>query len=165
MNIIKKRRKLSNKQEEKVAEELGGKVMPASGALAHSKSDVRVAGSMRIECKFTESDTYILKLADLVKIRNEAVKKFEMPVFQIEFKGNNKAKYAIVARTNEDIVPMITFNKSLTLHSGDLFSMISKSSPVMGITFDRIPHSRKMDFVIYEWNDFLNKVKVNNDCI
>jgi len=171
MNEIKKLKKISSRQEQKAAKELGGKVMPASGALDFSKSDVRVPGELRLECKFTNADTYTLKLSDLIKIRNEAVRKFEAPVFQVEFKGKNKGSYAIVPRDSIDLeetpfdffeIPvMTTYNKSITLYSGDLLSMVGKASPLIIIGFDRIPHAKKMEFAIYEWNDYIAKRRLD----
>ena len=139
--------------------------MPASGALDFSKSDVRVPGKFRIECKYTEADTYTLKLTELIKIRNEATRKLEQPIFQVEFKGKNKGRYAIVPYTGPipevynffEAPCLTTYNMSLKLYSGDLLKCIGKSSPLMIVVFDRIPHAKKMEFAIYEWNDYIAK--------
>lgn len=97
MDRLKRQKKISNKQERKTAKQLGGKVMPASGATDFGKSDVRVAGKYRVECKYTEKDTYTLKFNDLIKLHKEATfGGLEHPIFQIEFKGNFKASYAII---------------------------------------------------------------------
>ena len=171
MNEIKKRRKISQRQEKKGMEELGGEVIPCSGALPHSKSDGRVKGELRVEFKYTEADHYNLKIEDLIKIRNEATRKLERPVFQIEFKGTNKARYAIIPKDPTKSykvadffeIPIIsTIHKSILLRSGDLYSLLGKSSPLLIITFERVPILGKVEYVIYEWNDFLKKEKEND---
>lgn len=171
MNKQKKIRKISNKQEKVATQDLGMKMMPASGATMFGGGDGRLAGKLRLECKFTDSDTYILHLSDLLKLRTQAIKGgLEYPIFQLEFKKDNKAKYAIVpkAGASETIfnffeVPNITtYNKSIKIYSGDLYRMMSKSSPIMYITFDRIPILGKLEFAVYEWNDFMTKQEVES---
>lgn len=165
MDKQKKIRKISNKQEKVATEELGMKMMPASGATTFGGGDGRLAGQLRLECKFTESDTYILHLSDLVKLRNQAIKGgLEYPIFQLEFKKANKAKYAIVPKVGPtplvfnffEVPVMTTYNKSIKLYSGDLLKMLGKSSPLMVIAFDRVPVLNKLEFAIYEWNDFMS---------
>lgn len=74
-------------QERRVAEEIDGKVQPGSGAPKFYKGDVRKEGDLRVECKTTASKSYSLKLAELDKIRSEAVVGGEESwALQVEFK-------------------------------------------------------------------------------
>ncbi len=76
----------SQKQEERAAEEVGGRAQAGSGASWRAKSDVRDLGKLRIECKYTDKTVYILRLADLKKIRDEAITGgLEGWAMQIEF--------------------------------------------------------------------------------
>lgn len=76
----------SQAQEKRTAKELGGFVQPGSGSMDFAKGDVRDIGKIRVECKTTGKDRYALKLADLHKIRLEALKGgLESWAFQIQF--------------------------------------------------------------------------------
>lgn len=91
--------KRSKLQEQRIAEEIGGRVQAGSGSAWHSKSDVRKMGDLRIEAKYTAALTYRLKLEDLLKIRDEAIRGgLETPVMQIEFVhgGHNSYKLAVM---------------------------------------------------------------------
>ena len=95
----KTRRRASKKQEQKLAERLGGRAQPGSGAVPGCKGDVRVPGRLCGEAKYTTKKTYRLALADLLKIQCEC-QGLEKPVFIIEFKNEQTLKgiaaYAIV---------------------------------------------------------------------
>jgi len=81
----KHRRRLSKKQERRVAEGVGGRAQCGSGALPGNKGDGRVYGRLRIENKFTTKKSYSVKRSDLDKIRAECQGR-ETPVFQIDFR-------------------------------------------------------------------------------
>ena len=74
----------SERQEAEVANRLGGKVQPGSGSRSHYKSDVRVVGERRVECKFTRAKSYRVTLADLEKVAAECTTG-EKPMFVIRF--------------------------------------------------------------------------------
>lgn len=91
--------KRSRLQETRIAEEVGGRAQVGSGSAWNAKSDVRKMGDLRVEAKFTASLSYRLKLDDLLKIRDEAIKGgLETPVMQIEFVygGHNSYKLAVM---------------------------------------------------------------------
>lgn len=95
---LKAQRKLSQRQELDIAEELGGRVQLASGALAGSKGDVRIKGAYRIEAKFTKAGSYSLKLEDLYKIMSECGAG-EKPLFIIDFldpTGRTRDRFAVL---------------------------------------------------------------------
>lgn len=77
-------RKRARKEEEKIAEDIGGKAQKASGALPWAKGDIRKRGQHRLESKVTRSKQYIVTRAELNKIRGEA-SAGEKPAFVITF--------------------------------------------------------------------------------
>ena len=64
-------RKSVRRQEDHLAELIGGKRNKASGALPWDKGDAARAGVVRAEAKQTKSKQYIVKLETLEKIRSE----------------------------------------------------------------------------------------------
>lgn len=80
----RQQKRASVRQENRIARDIDGRRQKASGATAHAKGDVRKAGSLRIEAKYTTAKSFSLKLADLVKIRSECTGR-ETPAFQITF--------------------------------------------------------------------------------
>ena len=88
--------KRSKKQEEGVAKRTGAKRQKASGSLSGAKGDVRKAGTMRGECKFTRARSFSLKLDELMKIEREA-SAGEQPVMFVEFQGVGTPKrFAVI---------------------------------------------------------------------
>jgi len=158
MNQITRRRKLSNKQEQKATKELGLKMSPASGATMFGGGDGRLAGKIRLECKFTEADSYTLKLEDLLKLRKQAIKGgLEQPIFQLEFKGGAyKAKYAIVPDDQAGkLSGLCTDKKQITLHSDFLY----RNSKPIELIFNEaraIGENMGWSFKLYDWNDYLS---------
>jgi hypothetical protein len=91
VTLSKKRiRRLSAKQERRVAEALGGRAQRGSGSRIGYKGDGRVYGRFRIENKLTFADSYRVTLSDLHKIRSECAGR-ETPVFEVEFRERNGA--------------------------------------------------------------------------
>lgn len=90
-------KKASLRQEKQTADDIGGRTQANSGATRlGGGADVRLPGQMRIECKFTEKDFYVLKLKELEKLRKQANQNLEVPVFQFAFKfRSTMAKYAV----------------------------------------------------------------------
>jgi rubredoxin len=94
----------SKAQEKRAAAQYGARVQPASGALPGAKGDLRKKGVMRGECKFTRSGSFSLKLAELLKVEQEAVGS-ETPLFEVEFQGVHPRKKYVVLRA-EDYVAL-----------------------------------------------------------
>jgi len=95
----KRGKRLSKRQEAEAASDLGGRTMAASGATRlGGGADVRVMGQTRVECKVTEKDTYTIKVQELEKLRKQAIKSLESPVFQFAFRypTGKMTKYAII---------------------------------------------------------------------
>lgn len=80
-------KKLSLRQEQEMAADLGGRTTAGSGAARFSGGgDVRTQGKFRGECKLTTKDHYNLKLADLTKLQVQALRGgLEQPLFQLAF--------------------------------------------------------------------------------
>lgn len=80
----------SNKQEKRVAEELGGNTVIGSGSLWGAKGDVRTEDYL-IECKTTEKKTYSLSTSTWFKIQKEAVNDgLRIPVMCIDLDSGQK---------------------------------------------------------------------------
>ena len=96
---LRKAKKTSKRQENDLAEELGGYCQPGSGNLPGAKGDVRVKGKLRIEAKFTKAESFSLKLDELYKIAQEC-HGLEKPVFVIDFLDNNtdrlRERFAVI---------------------------------------------------------------------
>lgn len=80
----------SVQQEKRVARQLGGRRVVASGALLGSKGDVK-ADRWLVECKTTTSPRFPLTLALFRKIEFEAMQAGRAPVMIIEMAGRSLA--------------------------------------------------------------------------
>jgi hypothetical protein len=168
VNKIRKLRKYSQKQERQACIDLDAKVEAASGATKFGGADGRRVNEIRIECKFTDAEKYSLKLEDLEKLRKQAIiGGLEDPVFQLEFR-THKLKYAIVPfREDWYILPFIgTGQASLNLRLVDLVKYtgikVYPDDAILRIGFwnDTISTDVKpKEFLIFTWNDYLNKRK------
>lgn len=68
---LRKAKKTSLKQEQDIAEELGGRTQPGSGNQRGAKGDIRKKGELRVEAKYTTNESFSLKLDELYKIASE----------------------------------------------------------------------------------------------
>jgi len=96
----------SKKQEKRIATSFGGRVQPASGALAGAKGDVRVRGKLRMEMKLTSKKAYRVSYEDLVKIRSECGLG-EQPVFCVDFVDGNTGR----TKDSWALIPMAFFEE------------------------------------------------------
>jgi len=80
----RKMRKVSDRQERRIAESIGGRTQPGSGNQSGAKGDVRKRGEHRIEAKGVYSSQYILRRQVLDKIRGECDRK-EQPALVLDF--------------------------------------------------------------------------------
>ena len=97
-------KRISKQQENRAASDLGGRVQAASGATRlGGGADVRVQGKIRVECKVTEKNSYIVKREELLKLSRQAMKTLEIPVFQFAFRSNlgRLDKYAIISPSDK----------------------------------------------------------------
>lgn len=70
--------------EKKLAKHLGGRLRPASGAMAGAKGDIDL-GSILLECKSTNNMSLQVKLGWLLKIASEARCVGKKPALSISF--------------------------------------------------------------------------------
>lgn len=78
-------RKRSQLQEKRVAEGMDARVQKASGATDFAKGDVRKRGIVKVECKTTAKNSYVLKTQEIHKIKAEAAQHAESWAMQVEF--------------------------------------------------------------------------------
>jgi len=108
---LRRQRRLSQKQEAEIADALGARVQPASGALPGSKGDGRRKDVLRFEAKFTQAQSFVVRLDELHKIASECHGR-ERPVLVLDFKekdtGKLRDRFAVVRF--EDVKEM--FNAS-----------------------------------------------------
>lgn len=97
---LRHNKRASYKQEVSLAGELGGRVQPGSGNQKHAKGDLRKDGIFRLEAKLTHSDSFSLKLDELLKIQSECDGQ-ERPVFVVDFlkkgTGQLRDRFAVIA--------------------------------------------------------------------
>ena len=161
----RRQKRISRVQEAKTAADLGGRTMANSGATRMGGGgDVRVIGKYRVECKYTEKATYNLKLVELEKLRKQANKVAEQPVFQFAYRTSPTVPtYAAYAVTYgiEDIPNGVPYKVhqaealSVKLHEHDLelvFSDPQKNDSVALIFMD---YGKPKSFRIRPWAKFL----------
>lgn len=172
MNEIRKRKKYSQRQEKRAADDLGAKVEANSGATKFGGADGRLVGKIRIECKFTEQSTYSLQLEDLDKLRKQAIiGGLEDPVFQLEFK-RQKLIVAIVPYEPEwHVIPSTgTGKKSISIRVAELRSLIGlqqkPGDAIMRIGFweDGVIDLdiKPRQFLVFLWDDYLTKRAIDD---
>lgn len=85
----------STKQEKRVAKEIGGRTVVASGAIDFFKGDVRSEDYL-VECKTTAKDYYVLNLTTWLKIQREALRDgMREPIMCIDLLDGEK-RFAVV---------------------------------------------------------------------
>lgn len=80
-------RRMSRKGEERTARALGGKRQPASGATPWAKGDVK-SEEWLVERKDTMGQQFTLRVADLRKLRSQALHEDKTGVFVVAFNGS-----------------------------------------------------------------------------
>lgn len=74
----------SRKQEQEIADRIGGRRTAASGA-REEKGDVRLRGVVRVEAKTTKHKSFSVTLDMIEKLENAALPCGELPVILVEF--------------------------------------------------------------------------------
>ena len=94
---------LSKKQEKKVAKDLKGREVIASGAIWSAKADVR-SDAFLCECKTSEKEYYRLTPITWAKIRDEAVKDgIRLPIMCIEVKDTQLGVIRLAVFNNNEL--------------------------------------------------------------
>lgn len=78
--------KRSQQQEKSTADRFGGRVTPGSGNGWMRKNDVR-SDDVSFEMKYTDAKQFALKVADLTKAEEHAIRDGREMVFGISFSG------------------------------------------------------------------------------
>jgi hypothetical protein len=162
----RRQKRISKRQENQAAADLGGRTQANSGATRlGGGADVRVLGSARIECKFTSKSFYVLTYDDLEKLRVQAVKSLETPVFQIAFQDNlgRFDKYAVIPLLSlhadltafKDFEKLAVEGKSIRIHQSYLQANLGGARHL--ISFGRRPRQ----FEILTWDKFLERWEVD----
>lgn len=89
------------KQEQRLANLLGGTVNSGSGNGWVRKADVRGRLQWLVEAKWTGSKSFTLKLADLRALEHHAVIDNRTPAFCIEFKERTGTRRYVVLREDD----------------------------------------------------------------
>ena len=158
----------SNLQEKKVAEELGGKVQIASGAL-DDKADVR-SRDFLCECKTTEKDFYTLKADTWNKIQKEAYKLGLCPIMCIQTNDEarfnflrNTSKYCLMRKADFDYYSARKLDSDLPANEPSIILM-KKQSKVCRSDFEIISseflcgEESYPKLVLFPWDNFLTLI-------
>jgi len=167
----KRQKRVSRKQEERMAEDLGGRAQPASGALPGAKGDVRKFGVVRAEAKYTAKSSYILKLSDLDKIIGEAG--LDNAVLQLCFvdRANRPvAEFAIYPMA--DTKTQLTFQQAADLQTFSARTTIDRDRTILKLMKKNIYivfSKRQIDgsthhrwFCLHYWKDYLKTLEGAN---
>ncbi|AEZ50489.1 Holliday junction resolvase [Bacillus phage BCD7] len=170
MSYIKRK---SQKQEQRVAEQLGGKVQLASGAIWFAKADGRTgtleagqfnSGDFLIENKFTDAGKYSLKLTIWDKIAKEALRdNLRMPLLQIDI-----ANYVQLAVLDKNDYIGLGLNehfrmvggiinaksKSCMLHGDQMSGIFREPNRAYGVEFS----ATNQHLVILDMNELANYI-------
>lgn len=165
----------SNKQEKRVAKEVKGRTVVASGAIDIFKGDVR-SDSLLVECKTTLKDYYVLSYHTWEKIRQEAIRDgMRDPVMCVDLKNGEQRLAIVEASTFTDYVEwlpishVIVNNWCRTKGSTKKITYIDENHSMM-LTFENKrflsnPHANHdINLFITPWNVFAlyNKTRSKN---
>lgn len=158
----RRQKRISRMQEKRAARDVGGQTQANSGATRlGGGGDVRVAGDTRIECKYTESCSFTLRLGELLKLRKEAIGALEQPVFQFQFRSIHGGAYATYAVIPATVVmgyapDKLTTSRQMNFHETDLnqFFWVDKN-PTMHIAFFEKKTQKVWHFDLMMWDTYL----------
>lgn len=163
----RRQKRISKKQEQKIATDLGGRTMAGSGnTRMGGGGDVR-AGKLRVECKYTERTTYSLKYDELEKIRLHAAEVLESPVLQFAFRSRaGKMDYYAVIPWNAQSdwrTPYIldTTAKSMLLPQDYLRGCLIREGQRVQVVFRKDAWARL--FEVLTWEQYLERNREDTD--
>lgn len=146
----------SNKQEEKVAKEIGGRKVIASGSIEGLKGDVR-DDKYLIECKTTSRSAYLFKKDVWRKISRESLKDgFRIPVLNIDLKNGEK-RICIMWLEDymslRDLKERVVFNHyHKTTQSIKIDQKLMEEGFPFTVDFEAMPKN----VIVFEWQEFLD---------
>lgn len=148
----------SDKQENRIAEDLQGKRQPASGSRWGYRRDV-ITPSFLVEAKTTETTSYRLEDKDLAFLRDQAYEKGKIPVYIVELKG--KSEVAVVP--TDDVDPACLkagLNKQISKKESKSFSINLNTAQFVsdgGSITVTLPSG---DYTVVGYEQFLEMAKV-----
>lgn len=153
---------LSNKQEKRVAKDIGGRVVIASGSLWFASSDCRSEDYL-IECKTTQKNSYRLTAETWEKITAEAINDgLRVPIMCIEVSGSMKA---VVDKSHfsdephfQEIVEHLPINDCKDVKS----FLVDKNNQIMKINTKLNQYSltfKQRCLCVIDWEDFLEIIR------
>lgn len=154
----------SRKQEERAAEELGGKAIPNSGAVRVDGGGDVSAPAIHAEMKFTKKDHYVLKSKDLELIRAQALRRGKHPVFQFEFIGGHRGTYAVLPRSQSEVREAAEAHHSLAFHFDETYRLKAEElflwtgSGVRVFLFNTLPHVTRR-YEVLPWARALDELR------
>ncbi len=164
-------KRISLQQEKRAAAELGGKTTAASGAAKFSGgADVRVMGKIKLECKFTEKSSYILKYEELKKVRRQAIKVLEQPVLQFAFRhpSGRLKSYAVIPWNMQETTDIghfwTTSSNSITLTENQLETALFTGR--IQLLFSGGPLTDPPQFRMFEimnWHDYVEIMSLKHN--
>lgn len=98
-------KQLSVKQERRIAQDLGGRTTPASGARWGARRDVR-SDAWLVEAKTTGQPRYRVEDRDLDFLKKQAYRIGKTPAYVVEFQGHGELA----------VVPIDVLDRPLTCH-------------------------------------------------
>lgn len=152
-------KRISRQQEKRAANDIGGKTQAASGATKFGGADVRVQGKYRVECKFTNKSSYILKLTELEKLKKQANASLEYPIFQFCLRshlGKLEKPYAVIPWVNslDPSIEIKALSKQVSL-SRDFLDTVEYGKPVK-ISFQHPPFR---SYRLMPWDELVNNLQ------
>ena len=99
----KKADRYHEKQEKKIAEEIGGRVQPGSGSRWGYRRDV-VSSACQVEAKWTDKLSFNLVLRDWEFLRKQALLQDRIPVYVVEFRTKEQSVVVVEANHLNDLL-------------------------------------------------------------
>lgn len=141
----------SDRQEKRVAKEISGKQVVASGSKWGSKGDVR-DDLYLIECKTTRNKFYTLNINTWIKIQREAIKDgLRTPIMCVDLE-NGKTKLAIFNAGIFDVDAFAVYNGNYHAHKS---VRIDESFIGKIILFDTKP---EIHLQVCEWGETVSEI-------
>jgi hypothetical protein len=148
----------SLKQEKAIAKKIKGTVVPASGAVKFSGFDVST-DKYCVEIKYTETEHYTLKYADLDKIRKIASTKGKRPLFIFEFMPE-ETKYVIISGVAGGTESCIEIKgKSMKFSKGTLETELTKSNYINVLW---VNEQIGKFWTIQKWDNWVSQERLQN---
>lgn len=147
----------SKKQEKRIADDLGGRVQPASGSRWGYKRDVRTPEFL-VEAKISDSKSVSVVARDLRFLKQQAYQMGKNPAYVVEVRGSSVAilpKEDVPLEYLENVVPFPTRGvKSFTVND-KLIKMVEENIAEVNLMSGR--------YLVLNYDDFLDITRGEHD--